>query len=83
MGVVKDYDSENKEAVVEVRNKIFKGDELELIVPGQKTFTVTADYLLDEEGAEIEAAPHPKQLIKIPLAAEVTAGSLLRRQKEN
>ena len=83
MGVVKDYDSENKEAVVEVRNKIFKGDELELIVPGQKTFTVTADYLLDEEGAEIEAAPHPKQLIKIPLAAEVPAGSLLRRQKEN
>ncbi|PUU92668.1 MULTISPECIES: U32 family peptidase [Halanaerobium] len=83
MGVVKDYDSENKEALVEVRNKIFKGDELELIVPGQKTFTVTADYLLDEEGAEIEAAPHPKQLIKIPLAAEVPAGSLLRRQKEN
>jgi putative protease len=83
MGVVKDYDSENKEAVVEVRNKIFKGDELELIVPGQITFRVTADYLLDEEGAEIEAAPHPKQLIKIPLAAEVPAGSLLRRQKEN
>ena len=83
MGVVKGYDSENKEALVEVRNKIFKGDELELIVPGQKTYTVTADYLLDQEGVEIEAAPHPKQLIKIPLASEVPVGSLLRRQKEN
>ena len=83
MGVVKDYDQAKKEAVVEVRNKIFKGDQLELIVPGRNTFTITADYLLDEEGAEIEAAPHPKQLIKIPLAKEIPAGSLLRRQKEN
>lgn len=83
MGVVKAYDHESHEAVIEVRNKIFKGDELEFIVPGQKTFTVKADYLLDEEGAEIAAAPHPKQLIKIPLAEEVPAGSLLRRQKEN
>jgi putative protease len=83
MGVVKDYDQTKKEAVVEVRNKIFKGDQLELIVPGRNTFTITADYLLDEEGAEIEAAPHPKQLIKIPLAKEIPAGSLLRRQKEN
>jgi len=83
MGVVKAYDPEAQEAVVEVRNKIFKGDELEFIVPGQKTFTIRADYLLDEEGAEIEAAPHPKQLIKIPLTEEVPIGSLLRRQKEN
>ncbi len=83
MGVVKDYDQTAEEAVVEVRNKIFKGDQLELIVPGRKTFTITADYLLDEEGAEIEAAPHPKQLIKIPMAEEIPAGSLLRRQKEN
>ncbi|MFN2341624.1 MAG: U32 family peptidase C-terminal domain-containing protein [Halanaerobium sp.] len=44
---------------------------------------MTAAYLLDEEGVEIEDAPHPKQLIKIPLAAEVPAGSLLRREKEN
>ena len=83
MGVVKDYDQAAGEALVEVRNKIFKGDQLELIIPGRKTFTITADYLLDEEGAEIEAAPHPKQLIKIPLAEEIPAGSLLRRQKEN
>jgi putative protease len=83
MGVVKAYDQLKKEAVVEVRNKIFKGDQLELIVPGRKTFTITADYLLDEEGTEIEAAPHPKQLIKIPMAEEIPAGSLLRRQKEN
>lgn len=83
MGVVKAYNQVEKEAVIEVRNKIFKGDQLELIVPGQKTFTITADYLLDEEGTAIEAAPHPKQLIKIPLAEEVPAGSLLRRKKEN
>ena len=83
MGVVKEYDSENKEALVEVRNKIFKGDQLEIVAPGRKTFTITAAYLLNEQKEKIEAAPHPKQLIRIPLAAEVPTGSLLRRQKEN
>ena len=83
MGVVKDYDAAAKEVVIEVRNKIFKGDELEFVVPGQKTFTSRADYLLDEEGTEIEAAPHPKQLIRVPLENEIPSGSLLRRQKEN
>lgn len=83
MGVVKEYNSEKEEAVVEVRNKIFKGDKLELIVPGQKTFTITADYLINAEDQKIEAAPHPKQLIKIPVAREIPVGSLLRRQKEN
>jgi len=73
MGVVREYDNSKREAVVEVRNKIFKGDELEFIVPGQKTFTVNASYLLNEEGAEIDSAPHPKQLIRIPLKIEVPA----------
>lgn len=81
MGVIKAYDQEKKEAVVEVRNKIFKGDQLELIVPQQKSFIIEAEYLLDEEGEEIEAAPHPKELIKIPLKKEVPVGSLLRREK--
>jgi putative protease len=83
MGVVKEYLPEEKEALVEVRNKIFKGDQLELVVPGRKTFTITADYLINEEGQEIEAAPHPKELIKIPMAEQVTAGSLLRRKKDD
>ena len=83
MGVVKDYDSEENEAVIEVRNKIFKGDRLEFIIPGKKTFTITADYLIDEEGQEIEAAPHPKQLIRIPVKSEINAGSLLRRKKDD
>ncbi|ADO76986.1 peptidase U32 family protein [Halanaerobium praevalens] len=83
MGVVKEYNSEKEEAVVEVRNKIFKGDKLELIVPGQKTFTITATYLINAEDQKIEAAPHPKQLIKIPIKKKIPVGSLLRRQKEN
>ncbi len=83
MGVVMDYDPAAEEVIIEVRNKIFKGDQLEFVVPGQKTFTIKADYLLDQEGKEIEAAPHPKQLIRIPLARKIPAGSLLRRQKEN
>jgi len=83
MGVVKDYDAAAEEAVIEVRNKIFKGDQLEFVVPGQKTFTIKADYLLDDEGIKIEAAPHHKQLSKIPLKSKIPTGSLLRRQKEN
>ena len=81
MGVVRDYLPDQNEVLVEVRNKIFKGDQLEFIVPGKKTFTITADYLINEEGEEIEAAPHPKQLVRIPLEREVPAASLIRRKK--
>ncbi len=83
MGVVKSYDQAEKEALVEVRNKFFVNDLIEFAPPSQKPFSVTINYIIDQKtGEKIENAPHPKQLIKLPVQTEVKPGTILRREKE-
>lgn len=84
MGVIRDYDLKKAEILVEVRNKIFTGDQLEIITPGRKSFTIRVDYLIDQASdQQIETAPHPKQLVRIPAPDFIKPGSLLRRIKED
>ena len=85
MGVVRDYDQAEKLAVVEVRNKYFKGDMIEIIGPGIETIETKVDFIINEEGNRVNEAPHPKELIKIPVEKEIPPYSIVRREirKEN
>lgn len=69
-------------AVVEVRHKFFKGDVLELMGPDIDTFKVDLDYIISEKGEFVDDAPHPKELIKIPVDRIVKPYYLIRREKE-
>jgi putative protease len=82
VGVVKAAAPESSEIVVEVRNKIFKGDTLEAAVPGRKSFEINVDYIINSDGEEVESAPHPKEKVIIPCSKEMKKGSLLRRKKD-
>ncbi|ADQ14882.1 peptidase U32 family protein [Halanaerobium hydrogeniformans] len=81
MGVVKKNLKDKNEILVEVRNKIFKGNSLEVLSPGEKSYTIEVDYIIDSDGNQVEAAPHPKELIIIGTEKAVKTGSLLRREK--
>ncbi|MFW6274142.1 MAG: peptidase U32 family protein, partial [Halanaerobium sp.] len=81
VGVVKQTMPESKEILLEVRNKIFKGDILEAAVPGRKSFDLKVDYIINSDGEKVEAAPHPKEKVIIPCSEKVEKGSLLRREK--
>lgn len=58
------------------RNRFFEGDELEVMVKGDKPFKVIAKGLRNEDGEEIEATNHPMMKFsfscEIPLEAETT-----------
>ncbi len=82
MGLVKDYSSQQQEAVVEVRNKFFQGDIVEFFGPQVTSFQQSVDYIINEAGERVESAPHPKELITIPVAKEVQPGDLVRRKRE-
>ena len=82
MGVVRDYDSNAKEAVIEVRNKFFKGDQVEVFGPNTETFVQKINSMRNEEGLEIDEAPHPKQLITVKVNQRVNKYDLVRRKKE-
>jgi putative protease len=82
MGVVRDYHSEQEEAVVEVRNKFFQNDIVEFFGPETTSFSQEINYIKNEAGEEVETAPHPKELITVPAKKKVAVGDLVRRKKE-
>ncbi|MFW5998191.1 MAG: peptidase U32 family protein [Bacillota bacterium] len=81
MGVVRNYLPENKTAEVEVREKFFKGDRIEVLGPDIEPFTTTVDFIINEEGKYVEDAPHPKEIIKIPVSKKVKPYYMIRRKR--
>lgn len=81
IGVVKDYLPERGKAVIEQRNKFTVGDVLEITGPETSLFTQRVTGMTDEHGNPIEAAPHPQQVIIIPVDRPVAPLDILRREK--
>ncbi len=81
VAVVKDYNPDTKTATLEQRNRFFKGDEVEFITPGEDISPYKIEYMCDEDGCEVEVAPHPKQIIKIKTDVPLTEYSIVRMKK--
>lgn len=69
---------ENGCVVATLKNKFFRGTELDCLEPGSAPFEVATDSLYDADGQMIDSAPHPMQIIKIPFEREIKKGALLR-----
>lgn len=81
VGIVKSYDKETGFALVEQRNKMNKGDEIEVFGPYTDYFTQKIEVLLDEEDNPIESAPHPQQIVKIKMQQPVLEKYIFRKQR--
>lgn len=82
VGLVLDYDEETKIATVEQRNRMFVGEEIEVFGPNKEFFTQTIEKMWDEEGNEIDVAPHPQQIIKILMKKPVNSMDMIRKERE-
>ncbi len=82
IGLVKDYDEETKIATIEQRNRIFKGDEVEIFGPGVEHFTQKIDYMLDKNNNPIDVAPHAQMIFKIKVDKPIGKDYMLRRNRE-
>ncbi|MFW6387027.1 MAG: peptidase U32 family protein [Bacillota bacterium] len=82
MGIVRDYLPREGEAVVEVRHKFFQGDRVEFIGPDMEPVLSNVDYIINKEGEKVDNAPHPQELIRIPVDKELPAYCLVRRKRE-
>ena len=71
VGLVRDYDASTGWATVEQRGNFKTGDILEFTGPGTPLFTQEVDRMTDEDGNATETAPHPRQIIRIPVAQPV------------
>ncbi len=78
LGVVLDYDEENKEIIIEQRNFFKTGDIINIFGPNKEPFNIEVTYIKDETGELLECARHPKQILKIPCDKKVSKNDLLR-----
>ncbi len=82
VGLVLDYDENTKLATIEQRNRMFVGDEIEVFGPGRKHFTQIIEKMWDEEGNEIDVAPHPQQIVKMKMDNNVNKWDIIRKSIE-
>lgn len=68
---------------IEQRNKFSTGETIEIMKPDGENVLVTVRRILDEEGQEMESAPHPKQVLYVELdGGKADLYDILRRKEE-
>lgn len=67
---------------IEQRNKFSVGEEIEVMKPGGENQAVTVKSIRDEEGREMESAPHPKQILYIDVGQPLAEYDILRRHEK-
>ena len=78
LGIVLEYDELNKEIILEQRNYFKIGDEVTIFGPNIDDFDLKIEYIKDENGANIDVARHPLQIVKIPCNKKVYKNDIIR-----
>lgn len=79
IGIVRDYEEETGLHIVEQRNKMWVGDNIEIIGPFKETMYSKIEAMYDEEGNPIESAPRAKQIVKLKLDTKLDKDFILRK----
>lgn len=81
VGIVISYDKESQIATIEQRNRVFKGEKVEILTPDKESFSIILENMWDEEGTEIESAPHPQMIYKIKTEENLKPSDMLVKEK--
>lgn len=82
IGLVLDYDDRNNLATIEQRNRMYVGDKIEVFGPNKSHFVQQIEKMWNEEGEEINVAPHPQQIIKMKMTRPVERWDILRKPRK-
>ncbi|MDO5292165.1 MAG: U32 family peptidase [bacterium] len=66
---------------LEQRNKFSVGEELEIMKPSGENIMATVKRITDEDGADMESCPHPKQKIFVDFGVELNEFDIIRRKE--
>ncbi len=81
LGIVGEKNEKNQYAI-EQRNKFSVGEQIEVMKPNGDNLLVSVLSIHDEDGAEMESAPHPKQKLWIDLGIDLERYDILRRKEK-
>ena len=79
IGLVVDYCAETKVATVEQRNHFKPGQKVEFFGPVIPTSECVIGEITDEKGEVLDAARHPKQIVKFIVPFEVNPFDMMRK----
>ncbi len=79
VGIVREYDSETNYAIIEQRNYFTTNDKLEVFGPGLLPIEFEIDSITDIDGNALDAARHPKQVLKIKVPVKVKENYMIRK----
>lgn len=82
VGLVTDYDEKTGIATIEQRNRFCVGDELEVVNPKGPYHIHRVTSMKNEEGEDIEAAPHPQMTVYMRMDPPVGPYTMLRRRAD-
>ena len=85
LGIVEKITPENRARIMQ-RNKFCVGDHIEVMKPDGRDIPIIVKAMYNENGEEVDSAPHPKEIIDLELvmeedmsvSADVEEGDLLR-----
>ncbi|HHV98155.1 MAG TPA: U32 family peptidase [Clostridiaceae bacterium] len=83
VGLVMDYDKKTGIATVEQRNRMYVGEEIEVLRPKGRYFTQVIKSMKNAEGEDIDVAPHPQMTVLMPMDEEVEKYTILRRKSSD
>ncbi len=84
VGLVRSYDPATGYAVVEQRNNMKVGQEIEVFQPTGPLYRQKITSMIDNEtNEEISVAPHPQQIIRMKMEQPVEEYTILRRDIVN
>ena len=75
------YDSETQIATIQQRNNFKVGDHIEFYGPGMRHHEEVLTTLWDENGEEIEAAPHAMMICKMKVTEPVKPLDMIRKRR--
>ena len=67
---------------IEQRNKFSVGETIEVMKPSGDNIEVQVKRIVNEDGEEMESAPHPQQVLYIDLGCTLDLYDILRRKEE-
>lgn len=80
VGLVRSYDPQSRQAVVEQRNNMKLGEEIEVLQPAASSFRQCITAMQDSEGNALTVAPHAQQLVTMAMEQPVVRFAMLRRK---
>lgn len=79
IGIVREVENDSDYIIVEQRNKMSVGENIEVIGPYKETMFTTILEMYNEDGESIESAPHARQIVKMKLGIKVGTDYILRK----